>query len=104
MKLQRIYNDRFGHIILEYDKENMLSILFAYGSYTENYRFDMELLKKDITQLFNSPVDSTTVEIKGMGEKIENILKQYQDYWDGSLLTYFPVELLIEVLIKIKEN
>ncbi len=104
MKLQRIYNDRLGHIILEYDKENMLSILFAYGSYTENNRFDMELLKKDITQLFIAPVDSTTVEIKGMGEKIENILKQYQDYWDGSLLTYFPVELLIELLIKIKEN
>lgn len=104
MKLQRLYCDRVGHIVLEYEEENMLSILFAYGSYTENHRFDVELFGKDLTQLYNAPVDATTVEIKGMGEKIENILKQYQDYWDGSLLTYFPVELLIEVLIKIKEN
>lgn len=98
MKLKAIASDRPGHIVLDFGDENRLSLLFANGSHTENWQGPIDA--ENLLDWYNAPVSSTTLEIMPSGE-ISKICEEYEDYWDDSLLNYFPVENLLELLNKI---
>lgn len=102
MKLKAIASSRTGHIALDFGDENYLSLLFAKGSHTENWQNGLIDAENPLEWL-NTPVSSTTLEIMPNGE-ISKICEEYEDYWDGSLLNYFPVENLLELLNKIENS
>lgn len=102
MKLQSISSDRTGHIVLDFGDENYLSLLFAKGSHTENWQIGL-IDAENPLDWFNQPVSSTTLEIMPSGV-IGKICEEYEDYWDGSLLNYFPVDNLLGLLNKIENS
>lgn len=109
MNIKKIHSDRVGHFVLEFDKENSLSLLFCNGSHTDHYS-ELDISEthingfSSIEEWMKAPAHSTTLEIMPFGDKIIKICSEYKEYWSEPLLDYFPVEKLMELLNKIEEK
>lgn len=94
---------RAGQMVYEFDNGNIVSILWAYGSYSDNnIRFDKPVdTLGDTMQRFNKQEwESTTVEIYSMGKIGTGFTEYLERYHGGNPAGYVPVSEIPKILAR----
>lgn len=98
----KISNGRPGQVVFESDNGNVVSILWSYGSYSDNH--DMFKFKTpDGHPDYNKQDwESTTVEVYSMG-RVESKFTAYLErkYKSGNPAVYVPVDDIAQILRKL---
>lgn len=110
MKLTKIINDRTGHIILKYENEELLSLLWSAYSYSDNHNAKPDYLDhvshmtgeeraQAVNRWWGKDWESGTIELMGHGEHVIKAITKRG--WENPA-GYISLEDVLDLLIELR--